>query len=481
MAKTKKKKAQNQAPLSSDVYMRRVMRSLPVDKCYINPDWKEQGMAHVVIVRRRPDGKFAMVVYLVDTFCLGVKDAFWRTSLDKSELDAMIKNFEERIGIEECDYATAHNLILGAIEFAEEGGIKPCKEWMLGQYGLDEDTDDIPLIEFDYGLEGKHFLNTYTRSEGAKYIPILEAHLGDNFYCRFEEEEAANSLPEEEYLKPEGVEYPTELNLKHPEVAEILCSKDNVMVVPVDEMARIAAIDRDELLADLDQLAMYELGKVAGRVPSLDEEPEESAVFHIVTIMNSLADSRALDTLLAVLRMPQETLDYYFSDTAPHIFTSAVSNCCEGRLADLESFLNEPGRTWYNRSMVLDALEVLRQKGVEEVNGIVRRQLESMSARVAELKSADAQYAGFVSLQAMHTGDKSMLPIIKDLYDNNLIEPGVCGTYKEVEEHFGEAMDQTPMTMSNIYCWVKHFNDPSGDDFEKYGEPDYNHLWTKEA
>lgn len=273
MAKTKKKKAQNQAPLSSDVYMRRVMRSLPVDKCYINPDWKEQGMAHVVIVRRRPDGKFAMVVYLVDTFCLGVKDAFWRTSLDKSELDAMIKNFEERIGIEECDYATAHNLILGAIEFAEEGGIKPCKEWMLGQYGLDEDTDDIPLIEFDYGLEGKHFLNTYTRSEGAKYIPILEAHLGDNFYCRFEEEEAANSLPEEEYLKPEGVEYPTELNLKHPEVAEILCSKDNVMVVPVDEMARIAAIDRDELLADLDQLAMYELGKVAGRVPSLDEEP----------------------------------------------------------------------------------------------------------------------------------------------------------------------------------------------------------------
>lgn len=468
-------------PLSSDTYMRRVMRSLPVEKCYVNSDWAEQGMAHVVIVRRRPDGKFAMVVYLVDTYCLGVKDAFWRTSLEKVELDAMIKNFEDRIAVEECDYATAHNLILGAIEFAEEGGIKPCKEWLVGQYGLNEDTDDIPLIKFDYGIDGKHFLNTYTRSEGAKYIPILEANLGDNFDWRFEEEKVDEDYPEEEYLAPEGVEYPSTLDLKHPEIADILCSEDNIMSVPVDEMAHIAAIDRDELLADLSHLAMYELGKVADRIPAIDEDPEEVAVFHIVTIFNSLADSRALDTILAILRMHPNVLDYYFGDTAPHIFASVISNCSEGRLADLESFLNEPGRTWYNRSMVLDGIEVIRQKGIDEVNGIVRRQLESMPARVEELKSADAHYAGFVCLQVMNTGDRSMLPLIKVLYDNDLIAPEACGPYDKVEEDFGEAMEQTPMTMSSIYSWIKHFSEPSGADFVKYNEPDYNHLWTKEV
>lgn len=482
MAKEKKKKKQTRAPLTSDTYMRKVMRTLPVDKCYVNSDWAEQGMAHVVIVRRRPDGKFAMAVYLVDTYCLGVKDAFWRTSLVKAELDAMIKNFEERIGIEECDYATAHNLILGAIEFAEEGGIKPCKEWIYGQYGLDEDTDDIPLIEFDYGVNGKHCLNTYTRKEGAKYIPMLRSALGDDFYVRFEDElPQLDSMPEEEYSDPEGVEYPTEFNLTHPEIAEILCSKDNIMFVPVDEMARIAAIDRDELLADLEQLAMYELGKVAELKPAYDEEPEEAAVFHIVTILNSLADSRGLDTLLAILRVPQDTLDYYFGDTAPHLFASAISNCSEGRLADLESFLNEPGRTWYNRSMVLDAMEMLRQKGNKEVNEIVRRQLESMAARVTELKSADAQYAGFVCIQAMNTGDRSMLPLIKELYDNNLIAPGVCGDYEKVEEDYGEANDSAPMTMSNIYCWTKHFQEAYGADFVRYKEPDYNYLWVKEG
>ena len=480
MAKSKKKKNQVQAPLSSDTYMRRVMRSLPVDKCYVNADWAEQGMAHVVIVRRRPDGKFAMAVYLVDTYCLGVKDAFWRTSIEKLELDAMIKNFEDRIAVKECDYATAHNLILGAIEFAEEGGIKPCKEWNLGQYGLNEDTDDIPLIEFDYGLNGVHFLNTYTRSEGAKYIPLLEANLGDNFYCRFEEEEE-DKLPEEEYLAPEGVVYPTELNLKHPEIAEILCDKENLMVVPVEQMARIAAIDRDELIDDLAQLTMYELGLDADRLPARDEEPDEAAVFHSVAILNSLADSRGLDTILAILRMHPDTLDYYFGDTAPRVFSSAISNCCKGRYDDLEAFLNEPGRGWYSRSMVLDALEILRQKGDDSVNEIVRRQLESLPERVPELTSADGQYSGFVCTQAMKTGDRTMLPLIKVLYDNDLIEEQVCGDYEDVEKDFGNFSERKPMTMSNIYCWTKHFNEPYGDDFERYNEPDYDYLWVKEA
>jgi len=481
MAKTNNKN-HNQASLTSDAYMRRVMRSLPVDKCYINPDWTEQGLAHVVIVRRRPDGKFAMVVYLVDTYCLGVKDSFWRTSLEKVETDALIKNFDERIGIEECDYATAHNLILGAIEFAEEGGIKPCREWNVGQYGLNEDTDDIPLIKFDYGLAGKHFLNTYTRSEGAKYIPKLKARLGDNFYCRFEEEvKPENSYPEEEYKVPEGVEYPSVLNLKHPEIAEILCDKENLMFVPVEQMSRIASIDRDDLIADLGQLAMYELGKVVDNIPDLDEEPEEAAVFHVVAISNSLADSRALDTLLAILRMHSDTLDYYFGDTAPRIFSSAISKCSEGRLADLESFLDEPGRTWYSRSMVLGALEVIYQKDPDNVSAIIRRQLESLPSRVPELKNADAYYAGFVCSQAMKTSDRSMLPLIKELYDNNLIDPGICGPYEDVEKDYEEKTEQTTMTMSNIYCWTKHFNEPGGDDFVRYNEPDYDYLWAEEG
>lgn len=42
-------------------------------------------------------------------------------------------------------------MIFGAIAFAEEAGITPSNSFELTQYLLEEDTEDVPLIEYDYG------------------------------------------------------------------------------------------------------------------------------------------------------------------------------------------------------------------------------------------------------------------------------------------------------------------------------------------
>lgn len=484
MAKNKKKSQPQQKPsLSPDLYMRRVMRTLPIEKCYVNIDWREQGMAHVVIARRRPDGKFAVVNYLVDTYCLGVKDALWHTRMEEHELESYIDMLSERIDLAECDYATVHNLILGAVEFAEEGGIEPCREWAVGQYGLDEDSDDIDLIEFDYGRDGRHFLNTQTRAEGAKYLPILRAHLGDNFDYQFEDtfdedgrdSESDDNAYDEKYIAPPVDIYPATLDLKHEEIAEILCDDEYFDApVPVEKMAVIAAIDRDELLADLENLAMYVIG---GFVRD-DDELDTGALFHIVTILNTLGDVRGLDTLLAMLRLHNDDLDDSFGDMSPQMFASAIANCIGGRFDALEAFLDEPGRTWYNRSMVLDALDILKADHREAVTAIVRRQLETLPGRVENLCGADYTYAGFVVSLAMSVGDRAMLPLIKNLYDEDLVDLSICGPYSDVERHYGEASNESPMTMSQIYCWSKHFNESYGTDVARHGEPDYEHLWA---
>ena len=485
MAKNKKKSQPQQKPsLSPDLYMRRVMRTLPIEKCYVNIDWREQGMAHVVVVRHRPDGKFAVVNYLVDTYCLGVKDALWHTRMEEHELESYIDMLSERIDLAECDYATVHNLILGAVEFAQEGGIEPCREWAVGQYGLDEDSDDIDLIEFDYGRDGRHFLNTQTRAEGAKYLPILRAHLGDNFDYQFEDEVDNGSddgdysydiYDEEKYQRPDYSAYPTELHVKHAELLDIL--EDNE-TVSVGDMAKVAVIDRAELIDDLGQIARFDLREIY----QSEEEIEMSRLFHIVTILNTLADPRGLDLVLDILRMDHDNLDINFGDMAPQMFASAIASCSEGRLADIEAFLDEPGRTWYNRTMVLDALDLLYHtapKAVKnESRSIIRRQLWSLPDRVDELETADREYAAFVCSTAMSMGDREMLPLIKTLYDNDQADPGVCGNYSVVEECFGDkSIVPEHLTMSEIYCWSKHFNEPYGTNIAKYNEPDYEHLW----
>ncbi len=488
MAKNKKKsQPQQKAPLSPDAYMRKVMRTLPVDKCYVNPDWEHQGMGHVIVVRRRPDNKFAFTCYLVDTFCLGVKDAFYRTRVEEFELGDIIDNFKQRIGLEECSYAVAHNLVLGAVEFAEEGGIEPCREWDLAQYGLDEDSEDIELIEYDYGRDGKHFLHTYTRSEGAMYLPILRQHLGDNFDFEFEVDKESQTEDwersdwecSERYIRPDYQDYPTKLQLKHPEVWEILCNIDYEETVPVDEMECIAAIERGELIADLSQLARYTL---RGHYTDDDDDYPVRSLFHIVTILNTLADSRGLDTLFDIIRVDHYALDDSFGDMAPRVICSALVACSEGRLADLEAMLFEPGITWYNRTFILDALELMYANGddatKEQIVGIVRRQLETLPERVNELQNADPEYGGFVCSLAISIGDRSLLPLVKRLYDEDLIDTGVCGKYSEVEEHYGESRELTQqLTMTEIYCWAKHFQEPCSTDAARYGEPDYEYMW----
>lgn len=70
--------------------------------------------------------------------------------------------------MKETDYVTVHNLIYGAIEFAEEAGCSPDKSFNITRYILSPDTEDIPLVQFDFGKDGKHLLIANSRNDGPK-------------------------------------------------------------------------------------------------------------------------------------------------------------------------------------------------------------------------------------------------------------------------------------------------------------------------
>ena len=155
MAKKKsKKKHQEQQPLSPERFLREKARGLEISKCFVSNDITICGEGHVVVSRLQKSGKISAAFYLVDIYCLGVKDSFYRLRLDEDEFEEMIDRMVP-YNIEECSYEVAHNWIYGAIAFAEEAGIKPDKSFNLTQYMLEEDTDEVPLIEYEFGRNGK--------------------------------------------------------------------------------------------------------------------------------------------------------------------------------------------------------------------------------------------------------------------------------------------------------------------------------------
>lgn len=86
----------------------------------------------------------------------GQQFLFYRLRMDDWEFDEFLD--DRRDTFRECSYEEAHNRVWGSIAYAEEAGIRPDKSFLLTQYMLEEDTDDIPLIEYEYGKDGKHFL-----------------------------------------------------------------------------------------------------------------------------------------------------------------------------------------------------------------------------------------------------------------------------------------------------------------------------------
>ena len=148
-------KKQQPKQLSPENYIKIKARTLPIDACYINSDWKENGLANVFVVRKHTNGNFTFGVYLVDLFALGTKDTFFNFNQPQEVLNNLIF----RANIVKTDYNLAHNIIFGANEFAEENGFKIHKDFeKLTKYILEIDDDTIPIIEIEFGKDGKPFV-----------------------------------------------------------------------------------------------------------------------------------------------------------------------------------------------------------------------------------------------------------------------------------------------------------------------------------
>lgn len=180
-------KTNTQGAISPKRYLKERVRSLEIGKCYINTHWKEEGLASIVVTRKHKQGTYTVGMYMVDTFCLGVKDTLYKFCISESEYEYLTQG--GMFDTEEISYNEAHNIIFAAIEFAEEGGIQPHKDWALTRYILEEDDDNVPLIDYEMGRNGKHFLVVHNQQELNKYMPTLKKNLGEEVDFLFQDDD----------------------------------------------------------------------------------------------------------------------------------------------------------------------------------------------------------------------------------------------------------------------------------------------------
>lgn len=473
MAKKKSKnksKGQQHAPLSPYRFMREKARTLPIGKCYIAPpDWQESGMAHVIVTRVRPSGNLVMASFLVDTFCLGVKDAGYHENTTPYDFEEYLDNYRNGMGLEEISYNEAHNIIYGAMAFAEEGGIEPAKEFDPAGYILEEDTDDIPLIEYDFGKNGKHFLVVNPNRKEMPYLNILKKNLGDDFefvmpFGEDDEEDydddeynplseidsdainkALNGIskwnvensrhPDEKYTY-QYPNYPQTLSVKNQFIADELLSTDNYSCLSREVIDRILALPKDEAAQDIASVIFYAIGKTyKGINDGTIEGWHNSAIMHSLILLAQLQSEKGLEAVLEIMRQNDEFADYHLGDLTSELLYPALYACGQNNIPAIEAYLNQPGLDSFLRSQAPEALAMVIFNQPErrgEIIDVFRRLLTNMVSNLPEQKACDGTFAGFVMSSLMDIVAKELIPEIKALFATDCVNKMIAGDCKTV-------------------------------------------------
>lgn len=178
-------------------------RNLPLDRCYVNDDWEKTKIAHVIVSRKHINGNLTFAMLLVDLALYGVKNVIYKFNTLTDEVDNIVSN--EFNSFKEIPYNLAHNITYAGLEWAEDFGFLPHKGWQVAQYILEEDTDNIPLIEVECGIDGKPAIFRNSAIAFRSDIQKLEENAGPGNYTIFDEEsDDENEFDEDEDEDDEG-------------------------------------------------------------------------------------------------------------------------------------------------------------------------------------------------------------------------------------------------------------------------------------
>jgi DNA-binding transcriptional regulator YbjK len=95
----------------------------PVADCLVPTDLFQDGIGNVVLTRQLPNGELAVAVFLLDIYCLGVKDAFYRVV--STQEYTYYRQQLEGSSLEQVHPSCLRKLVKGAVQYARDIGLAP--------------------------------------------------------------------------------------------------------------------------------------------------------------------------------------------------------------------------------------------------------------------------------------------------------------------------------------------------------------------
>src|SRR5262245_31967277 len=146
-----------------------------------NEIW-ENGLGSVVVARHAPHGGLACAFFVVDVWCLGVKNCYWRM-LSPPEFDGILSTMRDHEDLTRRSPEYAAKLVEGAVDYARSLGFAPNSDYRHARLLLAGiDPSQCPE-QFLFGKDGKpmYIAGPHESFERARTISCTIKRAGGEF------------------------------------------------------------------------------------------------------------------------------------------------------------------------------------------------------------------------------------------------------------------------------------------------------------
>jgi hypothetical protein len=157
----------------------------PILHCCVSAEIWEHGIGNLLVSRQLGDGRVAFAAFLVDVYCLGVKDAFAniapRPRYERDLYDKLGRRDPLRPLKPEC----ARKLVEGAVAYALDLGFPPHPDYRRAKLIFGDIPAEACREEYVFGKDGKPFFCAGPHdgpARCAEILGVLHARCGPGGY-----------------------------------------------------------------------------------------------------------------------------------------------------------------------------------------------------------------------------------------------------------------------------------------------------------
>jgi hypothetical protein len=159
----------------------------PVLDALVPADIFEAGLGQVLISRELPHQQVAYAVFLVDVWCLGVKDAFGNIVSKSEYKENLLGPLQNQFDMQRESPEYVRKLVEGAVEYAAQFRLQPHPDYRPAR-AIFGDIDAAACTEpIEFGKGGQPFYASgpyETASQSLSIIRRLQDAVGEgNFHC----------------------------------------------------------------------------------------------------------------------------------------------------------------------------------------------------------------------------------------------------------------------------------------------------------